>query len=831
MVAWWVMMLIQIGLSLVYDLVKPKPNFDSPDPAGLSDFRVPTTGEGRPIPVAWGTVLCSGPMLAWYGDLKVTPIEEEISTGWFTSETVTKGYDYYLGMNLVLCSGEIDAALRPWFDGEPLPYRNALPHFYEEGYTRYSRSEYDGFDVQAFEYFGGVDGEGGLWGDILVYRGSTTQPIDNYLAQKISSNLPAYRGICYAVFRLHETQTLTGFYWGTSPYIKDVAIELRRCPNSLSLPLDYHRIGQDANPACMIYDLLTTAPSLNGLGIPVGNIDVDSFRAAGTTLAEEELGLSMLVDAEVSAKDLLLDILRHIDGVVYVEPSTGLLVLDLVRFDYDEEELPVLDETNCTVTAYARSAWTDLKNQVRVQYINRRDGYVSKTVIAQNQAAIEAAGGEISTQDLNLRGFSHEATAARAASKALAGLSYPLATLSINADRSAWSFRPGSPFKLDWPKLGISSMVCRVQQIGKGELVSGRIELEAIEDYFAIDWTAYTPPDDSEWVDPAGPVPMLADQAVALGPYEAVKNLAVPDGGAQQVLTLASRASVGISKGYNAIVEDESTRFPFFTPSAELSAAINETSATIYATLGTDAAERLVSRNSAEFDAGLNLALIFEGTDPTQSDLEEIIAFENVTINELAGTITLTGLARGCCDTAPTSFASGKRIWFVSYSSGVVHIPGSGSTGIKFQPYNNMGGYDIDSCPTETISALSTARRELAYCPTDVRFNGDSYPATITGELTVSWAHRNRLGVWGYATSGETDAPEDGTTYTIRVYGELGTLIHTETGLTGETWTYLEADEITEGGLGRLNNSLRVEIDTICSGHYALRKIVWELSR
>lgn len=65
------------------------------------------------------------------------------------------------------------------------------------------------------------------------------------------------------------------------------------------------------------------------------------------------------------------------------------------------------------------------------------------------------------------------------------------------------------------------------------------------------------------------------------------------------------------------------------------------------------------------------------------------------------------------------------------------------------------------------------------------------------------------------------------------VYGELGTLVHTETGLTGTSWTYLEAEEIAESGLGRLNNHLRVIIrtwgDSRC--HKAIREIEWEVDR
>jgi len=97
----------------------------------------------------------------------------------------------------------------------------------------------------------------------------------------------------------------------------------------------------------------------------------------------------------------------------------------------------------------------------------------------------------------------------------------------------------------------------------------------------------------------------------------------------------------------------------------------------------------------------------------------------------------------------------------------------------------------------------------------------------------VSWSHRNRLGTWSYADSGKTGSPEAGTEYDILVYGELDTLVHTESGVTGTTWTYLEATEIAESGLGRLNDHLRVIVRTYGTGrtHEAIREVEWEFDR
>lgn len=110
------------------------------------------------------------------------------------------------------------------------------------------------------------------------------------------------------------------------------------------------------------------------------------------------------------------------------------------------------------------------------------------------------------------------------------------------------------------------------------------------------------------------------------------------------------------------------------------------------------------------------------------------------------------------------------------------------------------------------VVATTPARSEKVYCPTDIRFNRGSYPASITGELRVSWSHRNRLGTWSYIDSGKTASSEPGTEYDVLVYGELDTLVHTELGLTGTSWTYLEAVEIAESdnSRNRLGNQSRL---------------------
>ncbi|MFU8805427.1 MAG: phage tail protein, partial [Bradymonadaceae bacterium] len=591
-------------------------------------------------------------------------------------------------------------------------------------------------------------------------------------------------------------------------------------------------------------------------------------------LAGESMGLSMVQDRATTARDLVLEILRHIDGIIYVEPSIGLLTIKLVRFDYNAAGLPVLDSDSCTVKSFSRPSWGDTKNTIRVSYVDRADGFTEKTAQAQELASIEVQGGKVSVQEVAFRGFSNAQSAQRAAARALAGLAYPLASVTIEADRSAWSFRPGSVFRLVWPPLGIEGMICRVVRVGTGRLDSGKIEIEAMEDVFAVDWTGYSTPPSTGWVDPAGDVPDLTALTAFEAPYEIAKGLEGQSAHYAPVSVMAARGEVGVSMGYNVYSQSPDSGFidptwivqlanpplrrvPYFTPTATLAEDISELTDEIVLLPGPDC-DRLASVNQMDFATGVNIMVIAVHSGPPtpigQIHGSEFIAFRDVVRDE-DGTIRLQVLARGCLDGPPHAHAAGTRVWFISYGSDIVRArtpePGEDNPLVRvtyflYRPYNNRGEQPIPFGVSSGDMQIHIRRSEYwhqstdlrrsvwPYCPTDVRFNGESYPESITGELTVSWAHRNRLGTWSYENSGQTAEPEPGTVYDVLVYGELGTLIHTEADLTGTSWTYSEALEIAESGLGRLNDHLRVVITTR-RGSYVHgvggRSITWEFDR
>lgn len=420
-----------------------------------------------------------GANVTWYGDLKTKPIKQK--SGLFSSTVV--GHYYYLGIQMAVCHGPIDAFLELRCDGKKPKYTTKATDYGVQ------------ITVNDPEFFGEKKREGGLRGTIDFYFGTAAQTPNDYLVAKIGKNLPGYRNVCYAVFRQ--------FYAGNSNYIKPFSFIVRRCPNNLNLASGANNISGDANPAEMIYEYVTTPDW--GMGLPSASLDVESFRLVGNALAAEGSGLSIMMDSPTSGKDEGDVICRHIDGLVYQDPATAAISMALVRNDYDSATVPCLGKGCVKAIELNRKSWSETKNCIKVTYTDRAADYGDRVAQQQDLGNIQARGGQVSSEAIDLKGFSNADAANRAAARMLRTLSFPIATLHVTCNRIAWDLRPGSVVRLQWEPLGIDG-IYRVGGINYGGLVDGYIELDCTEDIFSVTGDAYVAPPASDWTDPADDV-------------------------------------------------------------------------------------------------------------------------------------------------------------------------------------------------------------------------------------------------------------------------------------------------------------------------------------
>jgi hypothetical protein len=648
-------------------------------------------------------------------------------------------------------------------------------------------------DVNCENLFGGDKSGGGMVGYMAFYRGLQTQQPDPYLCKKlpgVNGVGPAYLGICHAV--------AYQMYVGTQPVIQDMSFAVQRCPDPLSTG-DGNILG-DANPAWIIYDLMSNA--VYGLAEPTARFDPVSFKAAAATLFSEQMGMSMSVDTAGGAESIIADVLRHIDAVLFTDPATGLWTLTLNRFDYDPATLPVLDESNILIPPeLSRVSWEETLNDIKVTYIDR-SMFFTPRVVQAHESANHAVRGMIGSMSFDFKGFSNGSIAQQVTSREMKARSYPLLKGKIVANRVAWAFRMGGVFILNWPPLGIENLVLRIGAINYGALENGQIEIDVVEDIFALQVGGYSPPPFPGWTDPAQPPQPPIDQNLMEFPYFITGPRC-----ARVVMTMAARGDQ-ISLVYSVELAGTVTESNQpFTPYGELlsaypaKTAMDDSTGFVLAASPSVDIDTLTDCLSAERLTGLNLFVVDD----------EIMAFRTVVINS-DGTANIAGVLRGLHDTVPADHAAGAKVWFFGDNAGQTNtagFPTDEMVSVKCLPINNYGA--VKDTAVAAVTLTTDSRAQLPYPPGNVLVNGVSYPDDILGDAVMTWADRNRT-AQGQNAIPQTQASVPGGiegNYTIEVLIN-GVVIHTHTGVTGNTFTYLLADRLTDNPDGGLPTSIRI---------------------
>lgn len=367
-----------VGSEIFKRLLKPHTK-RTPAP----DLEFPRADEGAPIPIVYGLQAVS-PIITAVGDVKKDDGDDNV----VLYESLTTGH---------LCLGPIDEIVDIQFGGKSLrlhpmtrkdsisatdklypvvvegsPSLPGLPYVFGDSPVT--------FDVNARMLFGGEKSEGGVERHIRVHPGVLTGSVDavtTHLWQQ--ADLPgdgtAYPGVAYVVFG--DIGGGGEFYWGTVPQPKSPVFLVKLIPNALGLGA----IGNDANPAEILYDLLTHP--LRGAGIDPALIDADSFSAAGAILRDEGLGLSCTFAEQQELMDMLEDVLKHVDGQLLIpHPATGLITFSLARPVEDVDALPHVTRSTAADLEVTRPSWRETTNEVKVVYRKyEASGFTDQAVV------------------------------------------------------------------------------------------------------------------------------------------------------------------------------------------------------------------------------------------------------------------------------------------------------------------------------------------------------------------------------------------------------------------------------------------------------------------
>lgn len=403
-------------------------------------------------------------------------------------KSVTVGYRYFLDIHMGLCRGPINDCIEIRVGDR----------------TAWSGSMLGGGShaIDAYELFGGEKGEGGVRGTFHLHMG--------YNSQNSIPGLEAMVGAKRPAFRKRVTAFFSGMVTAINPYPKPWAFRLRRTTEGwddndrwfpekatilLTRPLNPNEITSSPeihamNPAHIIMECLTNGDW--GRGLPRTMLNISSFHAAAERLHSESFGLCLRWVRRDSLKTFLTSVLDHIAGTLFNDPTTGLLTLKLIRFDYNRSDVPLFEKDTGLVRIEEApvGALGPMLNECTVTF---RDPITNKdmTVGVQNLASMQASGGTFNSINRKLPGLPTPDLALRVAQRELRAQSVGLRKFKVVLDRRGWQCYPGGVIRVRDKSRGIDDMVLRIGRMDRGTLLNGEISIDAVNDVFSFPLKSY----------------------------------------------------------------------------------------------------------------------------------------------------------------------------------------------------------------------------------------------------------------------------------------------------------------------------------------------------
>jgi len=554
--------------------------------------------------------------------------------------------------------------------------------------------------------------------------------------------------------------------------------------NSISITLDTIPAGAMMNPAHIIRECLTDPDW--GMGYQDADIDDASFIAAADRLYDEGMGMCILWDTQTAIEEFVKEIVRHIDAALFIDRQTGKFFLKLIRDDFDEGSLLVLNEDNIDkISDLKRPSFGELINAVTVTYWDLQTGEESTITVAD--IALAQQQGNTNLSSIKYPGFVTGELASRVAQRDLKQLSTPLVSCTIYANLDAEDLNIGSVFKLTWPDFDINELVMRVTGIAYGDGKTNRVRIQCAQDVFALPDTAFIPETPPVWVDPSSdPVPVV-DQLAFEVPYLELVQI-------QGQTTVDSLLLANPDAGYVS------------------AAAVRPIPAALYTRLFTDSGAGFEEAGQVDFSPSATLVASINRVQETfdvenRQDFDEIVIGSWFQLNdEIMGYLGISGdtvtVQRGCLDTVPAEHTAGDPLIFWDYYADGDPTEYVASDDVDVRLCTVTGSGQLALADAQNSNVILNSRAVRPYAPGNVKANGEYFPASLAvGDTVVTWAHRDRLQQTAAALNDFFDGnigPETDTTYELNIYDEDGVLLRTYSGISGTTQTYTNAQELID---------------------------------
>jgi len=480
------------------------------------EFKVATTSEGEPVPMIYGKVRVDRPILAWCGYPQA--LDAASAGGLAGDAPYLYGLDMFFVLGIPFYNG-ICRVTNVWAGGELLNFLDFDPPItgagnFETGINVESDLVTDtGFIGGNLEFLDGRDTQ------VMVDTSTGTAYNEAARRMKLTSPggvVPGYRGYLTALlYRDGVFDPLFGpsLSWsvGTSPQVSSMSFEVTSYPNTALHSKTINADG-DANPADVIWDVLRS--TFGKLGLPYTLVDYTTFRAAAEQLHVEGMGYSRVFDGRATAADVIFDVCRHIDAVVFIDhtltsASNGLIKIKLIRPDFNPNDLQLINPNNCEdLEPVELSSRSGLVNRVRVKYRKRSEEYAERSATSDNLANVVGEDGEEYEEVIDFPGCTTEDQANVLAARELSATSKPIAKFRAKVDRSFYRITPGEAVAVTWPKYNINGAIFRVARVIPGYANQNHMTLELIQDFHYLHHFDIS-------ADSGGGLPSHAEEAVS----------------------------------------------------------------------------------------------------------------------------------------------------------------------------------------------------------------------------------------------------------------------------------------------------------------------------
>lgn len=368
----------------------------------------------------------------------------------------TIGFAYFLGMAVAVAS-KVDELIKFKFKGDVVKE----PRLQGCG----------SFTAKTGQQAGGGNGSGNKDSTVYFYDG-TQKNADPYIEKQTGENM-CYKGTSYFV--------INGFIGDNVSSCPEYSIIAKRTKLAVSFDKGdtLSDINGDINPAHALWYILTSKIKLSE-----NFLDGYSFEKTARALKDEGFGISFVMSRSNEAKEWIKEILRTIDGVLYINKSNSKLALKILRDDYSPDNLFKINESNSANVKFTRKSWDDTYSKCIIKYTDNVQN-IEASVSAINTATKNTLGYE-KTYECEFMTISNAKNAKIVLNRIMRKMSYPFASVKMSVSAELFkNLCVGDVVLFSNEKLKIKDMRLRILNLG-GEKDEPYIEVEAVEDVFAL---------------------------------------------------------------------------------------------------------------------------------------------------------------------------------------------------------------------------------------------------------------------------------------------------------------------------------------------------------